>query len=60
LQKKLGEKGHQSQQNISQSLQKSIKRKHMNAFEKQINDKRRLEAIAAYRKMKKTMLEDTS
>ena len=58
LQNKLKERGCQNEQKISQSLQKSKKRKQMNAFEKQINDKRRLEAIAAYRKMKKTTTPD--
>jgi hypothetical protein len=61
LQTKLKDKDIQSEKNKSQSLPKSKKRKHMNAFEKQINDKRRLEAITAYRKMKKkSMLENTS
>ena len=60
LQNKLKDKEHQSKKNKSQFLPKSKKRKHMNAFEKQINDKRRLEAITAYRKMKKTSMQENT
>ena len=61
LRTKLKDKDHESKKNKSQSLPKSKKRKHMNAFEKQINDKRRLEAITAYRKMKqRSMKKNTS
>ncbi|CAB4014655.1 Hypothetical predicted protein [Paramuricea clavata] len=60
LQNKLKDQGHQDEHNKPQTLPKSKKRKHMNAFEKQINDKRRLDAIAAYRKIKKKHMQENA
>ncbi|XP_028405023.1 coiled-coil domain-containing protein 137-like [Dendronephthya gigantea] len=54
LQNKLnGQTRQDVQSKVVQTLPKAKKRKKMNPFEKQISDKRREEAIAAYRKMRK-------
>ena len=45
-------------QNKQQTLVKRKRRKEMNAFEKQISDRNRQEAIAAYRKIKQKNIQE--